>query len=262
MRSRIGSTRPALSVALTILVAACTPADDTTAGGEAAQPGTAQAQAADTLKEPGQTPPEPTAEVAAVEALAMARRLAEYGERTQSPMALVTSAQILINTPTQPLEGEPEAQVDAAPEGQQAGAKTDTMGTRLDPLQLLSQAESMAGDNEHVRALVAQLRGRAQSATRGATGGPRSGFYRVNALSTNTHTVSFVAQEQAIVCIDGDDDTDLDLYVYDANGNHIGDSEGPYDFECVRWVPRWTGAFYIRVRNLGYVYNVYEFATN
>ena len=49
--------------------------------------------------------------------------------------------------------------------------------------------------------------------------------------------------------------TDLDLFVYDAAGNLIVASEGLTDQESVWVLPFATGRFYIRVRNLGPVYN-------
>ena len=60
----------------------------------------------------------------------------------------------------------------------------------------------------------------------------------------------------------GDGDTDLDLYIYDQNGNQIA-SDTDYTDQCVcRWVPSWTGAFTIRIVNRGAVYNEFAIATN
>jgi hypothetical protein len=62
-------------------------------------------------------------------------------------------------------------------------------------------------------------------------------------------TVTFVGGFKAAVLIKGDGDTDLDLYVYDQNGNLIAFSEGPTDREAVTFTPRWTGKFKIKVVN-------------
>ena len=68
--------------------------------------------------------------------------------------------------------------------------------------------------------------------------------------------------ELAEVCVSGDGDTDLDLYVYDSNGNLIG-SDADYSDDCVvRWVPAWTGEFTIKVVNRGAVYNNFAIWTN
>ena len=60
----------------------------------------------------------------------------------------------------------------------------------------------------------------------------------------------------------GDGDTDLDLYVYDQNGNLI-DKDVDYTDNCVcTFVPRWTGLFVIKIVNRGSVYNRYVLRTN
>ena len=67
------------------------------------------------------------------------------------------------------------------------------------------------------------------------------------------------AVESAVV---GDGDCDLDLYIYDENGNIVA-SDTDYTDQCIcRWVPSWTGKFIIRIVNRGYVYSNYIIATN
>jgi hypothetical protein len=74
--------------------------------------------------------------------------------------------------------------------------------------------------------------------------------------------LNFIAGRLAEIAVSGDGDTDLDLYVYDQNGNLIQSSED-YSDECyVSWVPKWTGSYTIKVVNRGNVYNRFEIATN
>ena len=74
--------------------------------------------------------------------------------------------------------------------------------------------------------------------------------------------INFYGGELARIGVVGDGDTDLDLYVYDQNGHEIvrDTSSGPDSL--VQFVPRWTGAFRVRIVNLGYVYSNYVLMTN
>lgn len=128
----------------------------------------------------------------------------------------------------------------------------------LDPAQLLTDAKAKAGDDEVLLTLIDDV----NKNVRGATGGPRYDVTTVNGNSYNTYRIVFNAGETAIATVIGDGDTDLDLYIYDANGNLI-DKDDDYTDNCVcTWVPRWTGTFTIKIINRGRVYNRYVMRTN
>jgi hypothetical protein len=80
---------------------------------------------------------------------------------------------------------------------------------------------------------------------------------RVAAGATDVYTVTFRGGERATVTVRGDGDTDLDLYVYDENGNLIVKDDDHTDNCVVSFTPKWTGPFKIRVVNRGNVYNQY-----
>jgi hypothetical protein len=84
----------------------------------------------------------------------------------------------------------------------------------------------------------------------------------VRARTTDVYHVTFRGGEVAAVAIAGDGDTDLDLFVYDQNGNQICRSVRSRDTEACRWTPAWTGTFRIEVKNLGGVANRYRIAMN
>jgi len=88
------------------------------------------------------------------------------------------------------------------------------------------------------------------------------GIYRIAANSNRTFTATFAGGEIATVAVVGDGDTDLDLYVYNENGNLVGKDDGPKDDCIVTWTPRWTGRFTIKVVNRGNVYNDCLMLTN
>ena len=100
------------------------------------------------------------------------------------------------------------------------------------------------------------------NALAGATEGPQVASTQVMAQSTDTFTTSFRGNELASIAISGDGDTDLDLYVYDENGNLIASDLGSTDQAVVSFTPAWTGPFRIEVKNRGYVYNNYAIVTN
>jgi hypothetical protein len=96
----------------------------------------------------------------------------------------------------------------------------------------------------------------------GAVGGPKYQVTHVNAYSSDSYVVSFYGGESAQVLLEGDGDTDVDLYVYDQYGNLVARDCDGSDLCIVQWTPRWTGPFLIKVVNRGSVYNRYAIVTN
>ncbi len=60
------------------------------------------------------------------------------------------------------------------------------------------------------------------------------------------------------VVVDGDGDTDLDLYVTDTAGNRLAVDDDETDYCVGRFYMRSAGYIQIRIRNLGDVYNEYQ----
>jgi hypothetical protein len=88
--------------------------------------------------------------------------------------------------------------------------------------------------------------------------GPMSKRDQVLAFSTDVYRVALWGNEVTEIRLVGDGDTDLDLYVYDQFGDLVAVSNGPTDIETIRFVPRRTAVYTIRVVNLGRVYNEYR----
>ncbi|MBR6056888.1 MAG: hypothetical protein IKP58_01830 [Victivallales bacterium] len=84
----------------------------------------------------------------------------------------------------------------------------------------------------------------------------------VGPKETDRYERHFTAHELAAVIVSGDGDTDLDLYVYDENGNLIAKDEDNTDECLVTWTPRWTGKFIIKVVNCGSISNCYTIRVN
>ena len=189
-------------------------------------------------------------------ALQTAAGLARYGYENYSATALIEAAKIIIETPVQELDAK-----ETPDEPQQVQEKPTRL--RLNPDQLLADAQKYAGKDKVVVSYAKQVEKMVKDGkTRGAVGGPRYGEGRVYGKTYKDYEVKFWASELAEVIVIGDGDNDLDLYIYDQNGNLIA-SDTDYTDQCVcRWVPAWTGAFRIRIVNRGAIYSDFAIATN
>lgn len=191
-----------------------------------------------------------------ISALQTAAGLAKYGYANYSATALAEAAKIFAETKTQPLDVEAEH------------GKTETVTEKnnpvsFEPIQLLADAKEFAGKDKAILAYIKRVEKSIVSVTtRGAVGGPKATRERVLGKDVDSYKIKFWAKELAEICVSGDGDTDLDLYVYDENGNLI-ESDTDYTDECVvRWVPAWTGNFIIKIVNRGALYNNYVIWTN
>lgn len=203
----------------------------------------------ETKEDLGQAPDE-------TEVFQLACNLARYGYANKNAFSLIQAAQIVkengferkvMDKPTVTSDG-------GAASGEKSGSKIE-----LDAAKLLADAKTLANGDQNLLGLIASVE---KSQTRGAVGGPKYDYSSVSAYSTATYRINFVGGERAVVAVVGDGDTDLDLYIYDSNGNLIA-SDTDYTDNCVCvWTPRWTGSFSIRIKNRGGVYNNYYLQTN
>lgn len=243
--NKLSAALIALPLALALTVGGTVIAAETKAGevkGDAKQGGT--------NRDPDRRGSSPQAD--AVAQAALAEQLIEYGDRNKDALALITGAQIKARLGVRdgPAEKKETKGGDA-----KAGKPTSQRDTSV--AAVVTRAKQYAGDRKDLIALADDI-----GKSRGAQGGPRNGATDVNPRARDIFNVSFRGGEPAIVAISGDGDTDLDLHVYDQNGNLICRAEGPTDDETCRWTPRWTGSFRIEVRNLGTVYNRYRIMHN
>lgn len=188
-----------------------------------------------------------------VKTIRMAAELSKNGYANNDALSLIHAArlskQLGLTLEEKEKTQEGEAIVE---EGQKNGQVS------LDAVKLLADAKVLAGDDGVLLALIDDV----NSNVRGAVGGPKYALSRVGAGGTDVYHISFRTGEPAIVTISGDGDTDLDLYIFDNDGNLV-DSDTDYSDDCVcAWTPIWTGQFTIRIRNRGRVYNSYVIHTN
>lgn len=190
-------------------------------------------------------------------ALRLASGLVKYGYAQQSALPLIQALQIINDNPTQPLKADYE------------GEKTDTAPSEgkstivsFDHEKVLAEAKKFAEGDETLLMLIEQIELENEGGLRGAVNGPSRTIQSVRGNSTDTYKISFIGEYLAEIAVSGDGDTDLDLYVYDSNGNLIAKDDDYTDDCYVRWVPAWTGKFIVKVVNRGSLYNRYVLLTN
>lgn len=175
----------------------------------------------------------------AMQGVAAAQALVRYGDATKDPLALITAAKILRDV------GGSDSKAQRT--GGKAGDDKNKPDATAVPA-ILERAKGMAAGRADLLAMVEDL---SKAATRGAVGGP--GILRtvVRSRETDSFRVTFRGGERAVVTVSGDGDSDLDLFVYDENGNLICKDDDRTDDMVCGFSPKWTGPFTIRVRNLG-----------
>lgn len=209
---------------------------------------------AQTVEEKPEVKGETSESLAAVK---LANQVLRYGYENKSTLALLDALQIFSENPTQAFNATKKG--DAVDE-----SKTDGKKARVsfDYESVLADAKAFADGDPNLLALINNIDAEAKGAQRGNINGPSRDYSSVNGNSHLDYSASFVANELAEILVSGDGDTDLDLYVYDSNGNLIA-KDIDYSDDCyVRWIPAWTGRYTIRIVNRGPVYNRFVILTN
>jgi hypothetical protein len=238
------------SMLAALALAGCAKPEQAQAGGAAAAGQTQAAPAAAAKQEKPETPVSD-----GIAAIQTAYSLARYGYSNYSASALIGAAEIISQTQTQPLGVEGKAKGEA-------GGAPETAHPEFTPANLLADAKNFASGDATMLAWADKVASASSGQTRGAVGGPREGIEVVNGRGTVTFKLPFQAGRTATVFVSGDGSSDLDLYVYDENGNLISCDEDYSDDCLVRWTPRWTGSFIIEVVNQGRNWNRFTLATD
>ena len=210
-------------------------------------------------KAPNTSPADKGAKGAAgVDTIAMAGDLAAWGRDNNNPAALAVAAQVLKSVPTQAMKADAAKKQTEGPKAPDAKKKE----AEATPESLLAEAKKMCGTDAARQQAVATIAKMTPAKTRGGTRGPGKHKDMVKPTSTDVYTITFRGGEVAEVGVKGDGDTDLDLFVYDENGNLIVSDTDKSDRCYVRWTPKWTGPFKIKIKNVGRVPNSYILMTN
>jgi hypothetical protein len=190
----------------------------------------------------------------------LATELAGYGYANKSAIALIEAARIIEANPTRSLSPA-RSETSTGSEGDKSGSAIE-----LNPEKLLTDAEQYSAGNKSVQNIIKDTRETfAQNkavASKGRVAGPAIVTRKVYADSRSVDYIYFEGNELAEVAVIGDGDTDLDLYIYDENGNLIDEDEDYTDDCYASFVPRWRGTFKVVILNRGSVYNNCVLMTN
>jgi hypothetical protein len=170
----------------------------------------------------------------------VAAQLIQFGDQTSDPLMLITAATIM---------GKAEVRL----------KEPEDADLSLTQAAVLDRARQYA--REQNRTDLAALADNVP-VMKGARSGPWVGMHTVSPGGTAVLRETFTAREEATVFISGNGATDLDLFVYDSNGNTICSSTSLGDDEICRWRPRWTDMFRIEIENLGSRSNTFVIGHN
>lgn len=190
--------------------------------------------------------------------LQVAGQLVKYGYAEQAALPLIQAADIYESVGAGRLRAKP---VSSAAGTEPSAAEAEKSATRVsfDPERLLAAATEMAGGDAALMALIKRVR---LNANRGATHDYLTTSETIRAGATDSYTIEFRGGELALAMVTGDGDTDLDLFIYDAEGNLVDSDTDDVD-ECLcSWVPARTAPYTIIVKNYGKVYNCYSITVN
>ncbi|MGF1625564.1 MAG: hypothetical protein ACFCVH_11825 [Alphaproteobacteria bacterium] len=186
-----------------------------------------------------------------VHELTLAQQLAIYGVENQDAMSLIVAAQIMDQYLLSDSDLQPRDSRGEIPEG-----VTPVISSVSD---ILAAARDLAGDRQDLIGLIEDVEA---GGSRGSIYGEGSYEDYIGPYDSIAYDEGFFGNERAIVTLNGWDDTDLDLYVYDEYGNLICEGASYTSSEYCEWTPRWTGNFTIVVYNNGGIENSYSLWTN
>jgi hypothetical protein len=187
----------------------------------------------------------------AIEQFTLAQLLANYGYDNNDPISLLLAAKVMKGWSYATLAAD-EVTVE------NAEVKAPD-GTVLDVEKLLEDAAAMAGEKEHILAMITEVK---STGARGAKDGPQVGVGYLEGLGSIYYEIKFVGDEFAEVAVEGDGEADIDLYVFDKDENLIAADESGSASCYVSWYPSKTEKHYILLINRGENTTYYAIATN
>lgn len=188
-----------------------------------------------------------------IQNIRLASELAEYGYANDSASALLQAAEILAQTPTQKKDDVKVTKEGTSVENPDKATKEFTAES------LVADAKKLAGKDKNLLAWAKQVEKKAKTSTRGAT---YTADFVYAEGGTTRHTCYFDRGRYADVYVSSLDGADLDLYIYDENGNFITSDTSNYRDARCGFTPKWTGNFLLVIKNNARYNATYELFTN
>ena len=183
---------------------------------------------------------------------ALSRDLVEYGRKNKDALSLIVAAGMRQQVSLKAVDRKPKS--DAAT----PAAADPTPELTVDAI--LKEAQTMSGNDAMIASLAKDV---TASASKGRSAGPGYNVVTIAGKSTDSYDlVKFDGGDYAEVYTEGSGRSNLDLYVYDENGNLICSDTDLSDIAYCGWTPRWSGGFTIKVVNRGTNSNKYALITN
>lgn len=188
-----------------------------------------------------------------VDLLCTAGKLIRYGYGTKTALPLIQAVEIYARLCVSDDTGLRLKRISSDTEP----VVQPTTEVSFDMDQLIADATRFADGDENLLALIQSLGG-----TRGAETGPKRVHDVVPAKDIHSFEITFKGDEYAMIYLNGDGASNLELSLYDSMGHLITkDRNGSYD--CViTFTPIDTADYIINVKNLGGSACKYVLATN
>lgn len=187
--------------------------------------------------------------------LHLAYELATYGYANDSASSLLQAAEIITQIPKQKADIKTEKAGTSAENPNKA--KSDFSASTL-----IADAKKLAGKDKNLLDWAASLEKVASKSTRGATGGALYSQDSVYGKGTTTFYAFFDASRLAEVTVRPFDNVDLDLYIYDEQGNLIVSETSYAPGAYCSFMPYYTTNFRIVVKNNSNYNVAFEIFTN
>jgi hypothetical protein len=177
----------------------------------------------------------------AMDDMALAAQLIQYGRREKSAESLLLAAQMMHKTSMEKLGAERKTE---------GGTKAEAPASVDDsPKALVAEAKKMS-NSPQTQALAKATQQIIDESSRGPAGGPRfDNFTILPGQKITWDPVTFIGLQPATVHINNRVFGNMILEVFDQFGNRVAVDSTPGTFFRVNWTPAFNGTFTIRLTN-------------